>query len=123
MNEISTKKLEKAIGSKSHRILDVRPVDAYNGWTLEGEQRGGHIMSAKTLPVGWTDEENWEEIVRKKDIMPNHQIVVYGYTKADAAEVAERFLLSGYKEVSVYTHFLDEWAANESLPMEGMERF
>ena len=123
MNEISTKKLEKAIGSKSHRILDVRPVDAYNGWTLEGEQRGGHIMSAKTLPVGWTDEENWEEIVRKKDIMPNHQIVVYGYTKADAAEVAERFLLSGYKEVSVYTHFLDEWAANESLPMERMERF
>jgi 3-mercaptopyruvate sulfurtransferase SseA len=123
VNEISTKKLEKAIGSKSHRILDVRPVDAYNGWTLEGEQRGGHIMSAKTLPVGWTDEENWEEIVRKKDIMPNHQIVVYGYTKADAAEVAERFLLSGYKEVSVYTHFLDEWAANESLPMERMERF
>ena len=123
MNEISTKQLEKVIDSESHRIFDVRPVDAYNGWTLEGERRGGHIRGAKTIPVSWTDEENWDEIVRSKGIIPNHQIVVYGYTRDDAVEVAERFGISGYKEVSVYTRFVDEWAANESLPMERMERF
>ena len=55
--------------------------------------------------------------------MPNHKIVVYGYTKDDVMEVAERFLISGYKDVSVYTRFVDEWAANESLPVERMERF
>lgn len=123
MNEISTKQLEKVIGIDSHRILDVRPVDAYNGWALQGERRGGHIQGAKILPVSWTDEENWDEIVRNKDVMPNHQIVVYGYSRDDAAEVAERFLLSGYQKVSLYTRFVEEWAANESLPMQRMERF
>ena len=123
VNEISTKQLEKVIGSESHRIFDVRPVDAYNGWALEGERRGGHIRGAKTIPVSWTDEEDWDEIVRTKGILPNHHIVVYGYTRDDAVEVGERFVGSGYKEVSVYTRFVDEWAANGSLPMERMERF
>ena len=113
----------KVIDSKSHRIFDVRPVDAYNGWTLKGERRGGHIRGAKAIPVSWTDEENWDDIVRSKGLMPNHQIVVYGYTSDDAVEVAERFVISGYKEVSVYSRFVDEWAANESLPMDQMERF
>ncbi|MEJ2589767.1 MAG: rhodanese-like domain-containing protein [Deltaproteobacteria bacterium] len=123
VKEISTKRLEKVIDSESHRIFDVRPVDAYNGWTLEGERRGGHIRGAKALPVSWTDEENWDEIVRSKGLMPNHQIVVYGYTSDDAVEVAERFIISGYKEVSVYTRFVDEWVTNESLPMDKMKRF
>ena len=123
VNEISTKQLEKVIGSESHRIFDVRPVDAYNGWALEGERRGGHIRGAKTIPVSWTDEEDWDEIVKTKGILPNHHIVVYGYTRDDAVEVGERFVGSGYKEVSVYTRFVDEWAANGSLPMERMERF
>lgn len=123
VNEISTKQLETAIGNELHRIVDVRPIDAYNGWALEGERRGGHISGAKTIPVSWTDEEQWDEIVRRKGILPNHQIVVYGYTKDDAVEVAERFVRSGYKDVSVYTCFVNEWAANGSLPMERMERF
>jgi 3-mercaptopyruvate sulfurtransferase SseA len=92
-NEISTKQLEKVIGSRSHCICDVRPVDAYNGWTLEGEKRGGHIMGAKAMPISWTYEENWDEIMRNKGIMPNHRIVVYGYTKDDAMEAAERSCL------------------------------
>ncbi|UCG12234.1 MAG: thiosulfate sulfurtransferase [Deltaproteobacteria bacterium] len=123
MNEISTKQLEKIIGSESHCIFDARPIDAYNGWALEGERRSGHIRGAKTIPVSWSDEEDWDEIVRTKGALPSHQIVVYGYTRDDAVEVAERFVGSGYKEVSVYTRFVEEWAANPSLPIERMERF
>ena len=90
VNEISTKQLEMVIGSESHRIFDVRPVDAYNGWALEGERRGGHIRGAKSIPVSWTDEEEWDDMVRSKGAMPTHQIVVYGYTRDDAMEVAEK---------------------------------
>ncbi len=123
VKEISTKKLEKIIGDTSHRVFDVRPVDAYNGWALQGEKRGGHISGAKTLPVTWTDEVEWDEIVKKKGALPGHQIVVYGYNTDDAKEVGERFAASGYKDVSVYTRFVEEWAADESLSMERMERF
>jgi 3-mercaptopyruvate sulfurtransferase SseA len=123
VNDISKQELEKIIDNESFRICDVRPVDAYNGWALEGEPRGGHIRGAKTLPVGWTDEEDWDEIVKARGILPNHQIVVYGYTRDDEREVAEKFVRSGYKEVNVYTGFVDEWSATESLPMERMVRF
>jgi hypothetical protein len=30
-NEISTKQLAELIGNEKHRIVDVRPIDAYNG--------------------------------------------------------------------------------------------
>jgi len=123
VNEISTEELRKVIGSEGYCIIDVRPVDAYNGWALEGEPRGGHIRGAKSLPVGWADEEEWEGMVRSKSAMPTHQIVVYGYTGDDAIEVAERFAASGYEEVSVYTRFVEEWAADASLPMDRMKRF
>jgi molybdopterin synthase sulfurtransferase len=123
MTEISTQQLEKVIGSQSHFIFDVRPVDAYNGWALKGEKRGGHIKGARTLPVSWTGQEDWEDIVKSKGLQPNHQVVVYGYTRDESAEVAEKFTACGYKEVSVYNRFVDEWAADESLPMERLERY
>jgi len=121
--EISTKQMEKIIGSELYRIIDVRPVEAYNGWALEGERRGGHVKGAKSVPVSWTDEEEWDEIVRTKGVMPKHSIVVYGNVRDDALEVAERFCISGYRDVVVYTRFVEEWAANETLPMQRMERF
>jgi thiosulfate/3-mercaptopyruvate sulfurtransferase len=123
VNKISTKQLENIIGSDSYRIVDVRPVDAYNGWVLNGNGRGGHIMGAKTLPVGWTDEVNWDEIVNAKGLIPNHHIVVYGDSIDDAVEVAERFVSSGFREISIYSQFVDEWADSPSLPMDRMERF
>jgi 3-mercaptopyruvate sulfurtransferase SseA len=123
MDEISTERLREVTGSVSHRIIDVRPVDAYNGWTLAGEPRGGHIQGAKTMPVAWTSQEDWGEMLRVKDILPSQQIVVYGYSRDDALEVAGKFGQAGYREVSIYSHFADEWAADESLPLSRMERF
>ncbi len=123
MNIIGTKELEEIIDSGSYRICDVRPVDAYNGWALEGEQRGGHIRGAKTLPVSWTDEEGWDTMASARGILPSDKIVVYGCDRDDALEVAGKFERSGYKAVNVYTGFVDEWAATESLPMERMARF
>jgi len=112
------------IGSVSHRIVDARPVNAYNGWALEGEKRGGHVRGARVLPVAWTGQEDWADIVRdKKGVLPRHRIVVYGYKKDDALEVAERFKQAGYRDVSVYQRFVDEWSADESLPMERLERY
>jgi thiosulfate/3-mercaptopyruvate sulfurtransferase len=123
VKEISTNQLAEVIGSESYRIIDVRPVDAYNGWPLEGERRGGHIKGAKILSVSWTDEEDWIEIVRAKGIRPDHGIVIYGYNRHDVEEVVEKFGLAGYKQVTGYTRFVDEWAAKQSLPMERMVRF
>ncbi len=123
MREIDSKELKELNHSGNVKIIDVRPVDAYNGWKLKNEMRGGHIKNAKSLPEKWLKYIDWIEIVRHKNILPDNNIVIYGYSEIEAEKVAQRFLKSGYKNVSVYNHFIDEWSSNPDLPMERLERY
>ncbi len=85
-NEISTKQLAELIGNEKHRIVDVRPMMHTMVGFWKVKDAVGHIKSARTLSVSWTDEEDWVEIVRGKGIIPNHRIVVYGYYRDDSEE-------------------------------------
>ena len=105
------------------KIVDVRPADAYNGWQLQGELRGGHIKGARSLPAKWLNYIDWIEIVRRKEIFPDDTVVVYGYTPKEAGEAAERFEKSGYEKVFVYNYFVNEWAPNPELPVQKLTRF
>ncbi|MGB3345136.1 MAG: rhodanese-like domain-containing protein [Aequorivita sp.] len=122
-NQISTDELAALIGNENTKIIDVRPVDAYNGWKLAGEKRGGHIKGAKSLPVKWTNYMDWIEVVRHKQIVPENKIVIYAYSEEDSIKVAILFAKAGYLDVSIYNHFLKEWTANEDLPMEHLARY
>ena len=57
MNEykyIDTEELKAAMDREDTQIIDVRDVNAYNGWTMKGEKTGGHVTGARSLPVKWT---------------------------------------------------------------------
>ncbi|WP_029034717.1 rhodanese-like domain-containing protein [Salinimicrobium terrae] len=108
---------------KSAVIIDARPVDAYNGWKLHNEPRGGHIRGAKSLPVKWTGYMDWIEIVRHKKIDPSEEIIIYGYTPEEAQKVAESFEKADYSKIAVYNNFLTEWATDETLPMEYLPKY
>ena len=123
LKELSTGMLIKLLGMKEVNIIDVRPIDAYNGWKLKDEARGGHIQGAKSLPIKWADYMDWIEVVRHKQILQKDHIVVYGYTPDQSQKVAELFLKAGYREVSVYNGFVDEWAARDEYPLEKLERY
>jgi len=123
MKEISGKELLAKIDKANVKIIDVRSVDAYNGWKLQNEKRGGHIFGAKSLPAKWLKYIDWIETVRHKNILPENEIVLYGYSPDETQKVAQRFEKSGYPKVAVYNHFIDEWAANPGLPMQKLERF
>lgn len=123
IKELSTSELTALFEVKNVRIIDVRPIDAYNGWKLENETRGGHIKGAKSLPAKWAVYMDWIEVVRHKQILPQHQIVVYAYDKTSSQKVAELFVKAGYPDVSVYNNFLNEWAADHKLPMENLARY
>ncbi|SHJ55044.1 thiosulfate/3-mercaptopyruvate sulfurtransferase [Tangfeifania diversioriginum] len=120
---ISTSELIALLQSKNAKIIDVRPVEAYNGWQLKNEKRGGHIAGAKSLSAKWLNYIDWIEIVRHKNILPENDIVVYGYSPEEAQKVAERFKNSDYKKVSVYNGFLNEWAPYSDLPLQKLERY
>jgi molybdopterin synthase sulfurtransferase len=120
--EISTAGLLGKLGDNRTVIIDVRPSDAYNGWRMNNEPRGGHIKSARSLPLKWTKYIDWIEMVRLKQIFPEHELIIYGYGRDDAEIVAGRFRASDYDLVSVYYHFSDEWSADPSLPVQKLER-
>lgn len=123
LNEIRTSQLLSIIDNENLEIVDSRPVDAYNGWKLENETRGGHIKNARSLPLKWTKYIDWIEVVRSKTILPEHKIVVYGYDREQIDTVAQMFVKAGYGDVNVYLHFLDEWTNNHELPMEKLARY
>lgn len=120
---ISTHELQLQLDNPNFSIIDTRPVEAYNGWRLNNEARGGHIHGARCLPLKWTNYIDWIEIVRSKSILPEQSLVIYGYDTRDSEKVADRFSRSGYDKIKVYTAFVDEWCYDENLPMEHLARY
>lgn len=120
---ISTHELQSQLEDPLTTIIDVRPVEAYNGWKIRGEVRGGHIEGARSLPLKWTNYIDWIEIVRSKGILPDQLLIVYGYDSEEAELVADRFLRSGYEKIRIYNHFISEWCTNELLPVDQLKRY
>lgn len=123
MKTITTSDLEKNLSQPSLELVDVRPVEAYNGWKVHQEFRGGHIRGARSLPAKWTNYIDWIEIVRSKGILPEHSLVIYGYDRKQIDKVIQLFERVGYKDVMGYYDFVNQWCANSSLPMEHLSRY
>jgi len=123
IKKISKEDILQNINSQKQVLIDIRPVDAYNGWKLKGEKRGGHIKGAKSLPLKWANYIDWIEIVRSKGILPENNIVIYGYTEEDCLKVAKMFKKATYGNISIYNNFVDEWSANNDLPMEHLAKY
>jgi thiosulfate/3-mercaptopyruvate sulfurtransferase len=120
---ISTESLLEKIENPRFKIIDIRPVEAYNGWKLRNEQRGGHIKNARSIPFKWMKYIDWIEIVRGKEILSKHSIVVYGYIRNEIEKVANQFIKAGYQQVQTYYHFIDEWSTNTKFPMNNLQRY
>lgn len=119
---ISIDQLLEMRESDDVKIVDVRPVAAYNGWKLYDEKRGGHILGAKSLPAAWSKFFDWTDIVRSKHISPENKIVLYGYVPEETRKLAELFERQNYSELYFFDDFR-EWSANFNLPMDKLERF
>jgi thiosulfate/3-mercaptopyruvate sulfurtransferase len=123
LKNISTKELSDILEYPDLILIDVRPIEAYNGWKLKNEIRGGHIRSARSVPFKWLNYIDWIEIIRSKGIKPTHSLIVYGYDKINTEKVAHQFLRAGYNNVRAYHNFVEEWCANHKLPMNKLERY
>ena len=121
--EITTSQLLASIQDPNFILLDIRPIAAYNGWTLSGEPRGGHIQGAKTFPFRWTRYENWQKTLEDKGITTGQPVTIYGYDLREMDQMSDRLRQKGYNDVSVYKNFPDAWSPEESLPMDHLERY
>lgn len=120
--EITTRDLAARLTDPDSVMLDVRPIAAYNGWSLRGEPRGGHIRGAIAFPVKWTNDDTWPELLETKQVTPDKSVVVYGYDDADGANMADRLRGAGFDKVYVYAGF-GEWSADSKRPMDTLPRY
>jgi len=122
-HELSTEALKNWIESPLNKLIDIRPIAAYNGWQLQGEKRGGHIEGAMTFPKEWTRIADWTGLLHDKGVTVDTALTIYGYHADDTRDMTEKLAERGYRNVFVYNHFIDEWSANPDLPMERLPRY
>ena len=123
IKEVSTQALSSMLGRDDLTIIDTRSIDAYNGWPMQNESRGGHIKGARTLPYKWLGYPEWDDIIAFKNIRRGNSVVVYGYTAEQSMQTAERFRKAGFADITVYNRFIQEWSADASMPMEKMANY
>ncbi len=120
---VSTSEVFSAIRKNSAQVIDIRPIDCYNGWRYQNEMRGGHIRGAGSVPSKWFKYDNWHQLIIAKGIVPDKQIIVYGYD-VESIEKAGSFLYSaGYNDICLYLDFLNQWSENPEMPMSRLERY
>jgi len=123
VTELTTAQLLQILNRSGIRIVDARPVDAYNGWRLRNEPRGGHIEGARSLPAKWSRYIDWPEVVQSKNLLATDTLVVYGYGTEDADIVGRAFARAGFEDVCLYSSFVAEWSARPDRPMQRLRRY
>lgn len=111
-----------AIGDDSVSIIDAMP-EAHYGGEMSMYARPGHIASSTNVPVMSLIDETGR--YRPKEELNElftgeRDARTITYCGGGIAASANAFVLTrlGYENVAVYTASLQEWAADESLPME-----
>lgn len=127
IKNISTKDLKDKIGNKDWIIVDTRINDAFNGWKLDGEKRGGHIKGATDFSANWLKVEDkekdrvLEKALKTKNISLDKNVVLYDSNGKDAQAVAKYLKQKGI--INIYTYDVKQWAADTGLPMESYENY
>src|SRR5699024_439538 len=90
IQKVSTDAVYDIVKGSRGKIVDIRPLAAYNGWQLQDEPRARHIKSAKSIPLKWTRYMDWVEVMEEKNIQKSEPVVIYGYENDGTWRMAEQ---------------------------------
>jgi molybdopterin synthase sulfurtransferase len=122
----TTAELRRRLGDPDLRVVDVRPLPAYNGWRLDGEPRGGHLPGASALPARWLgslDGTDLQQLLDAKGIVRDGETVLYGARPADVEAARARLEDAGHTQVRTYAHDWQTWSADPALPVERLPNY
>ena len=126
MSTISTTELAQRLSDDDLTVVDVRPLAAYNGWSLRGEARGGHVPGARAFPSAWlrsVDEPEVARILEEKGVVPDRSVALVGYSADDVAAVEGRLRELGVDDVRTLEGGALAWAADVSLPIDRLPNY
>ncbi|KNF07579.1 thiosulfate sulfurtransferase YnjE [Gottschalkia purinilytica] len=122
---IDTNELKDNLTNQNYVIVDLRKDEAFNGWKIDGISRGGHIKNSVHFPTTWLKEvkgDKLSSLLKKKGITSDKTIVLYHSDNNESKKMASKLNELNYSNILVYDK-LDEWANNESLPMDALPNY
>jgi 3-mercaptopyruvate sulfurtransferase SseA len=125
IHTITAPELAARLGDPALTVVDVRSLNAYNGWRQGTEEQGGHIPGATAFPLEWLETVDRPEIERllvRKGIGPDRDVVVYGLATADAARFAAVLAGFGVDGAWVVEDGFGSWIADRARPIERLAR-
>ncbi len=111
----------------SYVFVDARLSDAYNGWALDGIERGGHIPNAVDFPFNWlavevdNKEEELSKVLEIKGITKDKNIIIYDTKGSNALQVYDYLKAKGYENLSLFD--LNLWINDGSLALEQLPNY
>lgn len=116
-----------ALGKESVLTVNALPPPVHSGATNPGFKRAGHIAGSENVPAGGLFDPGTGTILPPGALRAAfagsgalERERVIAYCGGGVAATADAFALTllGHRDVVVYDASLNEWAADESLPME-----
>jgi len=126
MSTITTAELREGLDDPRRTVVDIRPLASYNGWSRNGEARGGHIRGAVAFPAGWlriVDEVEIRRLLDEKGITADRDVIVYGDDGEDASAFVEALADLGVPGARAYEDGASAWAADSSLPLDRLPNY
>jgi molybdopterin synthase sulfurtransferase len=117
---MTTDELRRRLDDATLVLVDARPLDAFNGWRVDGAARGGHIPGAVALPGEWEPlltDADLLEVLETKGIAPERELVLYG----DDGALQDRIAALGYAHLRTYDE--SAWVEDEELPLERLPNY
>lgn len=97
-------------------LVDARSPDAFNGWALDGVERGGHIPDSVNFSASWLRSpfhekaERLTAVLRSKGIVSAKHVVIYSTDAMERAAVSEFLKERGHQ--TLYHLDLNAWVAS-----------
>ncbi len=117
-------------------IIDSRTDEEYNGWTLYGEARGGHVSGAVQIPYEWffyedktiLSSDDLQDLFESRGITLDKEVSSYCTAGIRSGFVYFALRLMGYPNCSNYDGSMYDWAVAsvadpDVYPMEQMANY
>ena len=118
---MTTAELRERLQDPKVVVVDTRPLNAFNGWRVDGAARGGHLPGAVAFPSSWArllDDADLGDILIAKGATVDRDVVLYG---SDSETVATRLRALGY--ANVRTIDASSWIDDADLPLERLPHY
>ena len=127
----TTAQVRAAAGNPKYIILDVRNEAEYNGWPLNGLERGGHIPGALNISLnnllypgkGIPPFEKVSKLLQDRGVSPDKAIIVCPADDLSGGTAYFLLRLAGYPHCALYEDSMVTWASQKNLPMEKLPRY